>query len=94
MSSTLLFIADNDYKADSEGELSYSKNDEIKIINNESEWWYGEHVKTGKLIYRFSFLAPFYTCFILHMLCMLLLYVLLMLHVLLLLLFYTSTCIY
>ena len=54
MSSTLLFIADNDYKADSEGELSYSKNDEIKIINNESEWWYGEHVKTGKFAYLIS----------------------------------------
>ena len=55
-SSIAIFIADFPYNAINHGELSFQENDHIKILNNEGEWWYGEHILTGER----GWIAPSY----------------------------------
>jgi len=49
LSTNQIMYATVNYKAERPGELSFSKNDKIKILNKESHLlWYAEHIQTGK----------------------------------------------
>lgn len=51
-SGHLIMYATVNRKSDRPEELSFSKNDQIKILRKESHLlWYAEHVRTGKLGY-------------------------------------------
>jgi len=48
LSSNQIMYATTNYKAQRPEELSFSKNDKIKILNKESHLlWYAEHIRTG-----------------------------------------------
>jgi hypothetical protein len=48
LSSNQIMYATTNYKAQRPEELSFSKNDKIKILNKESHLsWYAEHIQTG-----------------------------------------------
>jgi hypothetical protein len=55
-SGVAIFIAAYPYTATNQGELSFQENDHIRILNNEGEWWYGEHIITGER----GWIAPSY----------------------------------
>lgn len=42
MSRSVIFVADYPYEAQNEGELSFDLGDQIKILNSDGDWWYGE----------------------------------------------------
>lgn len=44
MSRNVLFVADYPYESQNEGELSFDQGDQIKILNSDGDWWFGELV--------------------------------------------------
>lgn len=44
MSRNVIFIADYPYESQNEGELSFDLGDQIKILNSDGDWWFGELV--------------------------------------------------
>eukprot|EP01038_Epipyxis_sp_PR26KG_P012646 gene12646-16955_t len=52
----VIFVADYEYEAQNESELSYSVGDNIQIIHADGDWWYGEHTRTGQV----GWVAPTY----------------------------------
>jgi hypothetical protein len=45
---TAMFIADHSFTAQSDGELSFIAGDNIKILNEDGDWWFGELARTGE----------------------------------------------
>jgi transglutaminase/protease-like cytokinesis protein 3 len=45
-SRTGIFAADFAYSSGNEGELSFQEGDNIRILNSDGEWWFGELIRT------------------------------------------------
>lgn len=45
----ITFVADYDYEAQNQGEVSFVVGDVIRIYQSEGDWWYGELARTGEV---------------------------------------------